>query len=312
MGMPLDIAKLPPLDLLRGFVAVGRRMSITLAARDLFLTQSAVSRQVRALERQLGVRLLVRGHRSLAFTAEGERLFRSADGVFQQLQDVMGELRMAGRLRPVTISAATGFVALWLLPRLGHLHRAHPRIDVRVSANNQLVDLRGEGIDLAVRYTDSRRAPPGSTRLFGEVLGPVASPSLGLKPIRSASAFGRCTLLEFDDPRAPWLHWQTWLESSGWSGAGGAHYLRFNQYDMVIQAAIAGQGVALGRMDLVRHLIDEGRLVWLATPRQSPPDAHAYWLMRTADQQRSEVQVVADWIEREAAGSQAGRADRRK
>lgn len=303
MGMPVDLARLPPLDLIRGFVAVGRRMSITLAARDLFLTQSAVSRQIHALERHIGVPLLVRGHRSITFTAEGERLFRSADGSIQQLQDVIGELRTTGRLRPVTISAATGFVALWLLPRLGRLQRIHPQIDVRVSANNQLVDLRNEGIDLAIRYTDARRAPPGSSHLFGEIVAPVASASLGLKPIRSANAFGKLTLLEFDDPRAPWLHWQTWLESTGWSGARIGHYLRFNQYDMVIQAAIAGQGVALGRMHLVRHLIDEGRLVWLATPRQSSSATHAYWLVRAADQQRSDVRVVADWIESQAEES---------
>ena len=102
--MSSDLSKLPTLDLLRGFVAVGRRMSITLAATDLCLTQSAVSRQIHALEAWLGVRLLARGHRSIAFTSEGERLFRSADGALQQLQDVLGELRVTGRLRPVTIS----------------------------------------------------------------------------------------------------------------------------------------------------------------------------------------------------------------
>lgn len=298
--MPIELSHLPPLDLLRGFVAVGRRMSITHAAGDLFLTQSAVSRQIHALEQFLGVRLLVRGHRSITLSAEGERLFRSADGAIQQLQDVVGELRMTGRLRPVTISAATGFVALWLLPRLGRLHQMHPGLDVRISANNQLVDLRNEGIDLAIRYISDGRAPPGSRRLFGEVLGPVAAPSSGLKPIRSAAALGKLTLLEFDEPRAPWLHWQTWLDSTGWTGASPARYLRFNQYDMVIQAAIAGQGVALGRLDLVRPLVAEGRLIWLAEPRQSPQAAHSYWLVRAEVQQRRDVEVVADWIEGEA------------
>jgi DNA-binding transcriptional LysR family regulator len=298
--MPLDLGKLPPLDLLRGFVAAGRRMSITLAAADLFLTQSAVSRQIHALEAHLGVRLLVRGHRSIAFTPEGERLFRSADGALQQLQDVLGELRTTGRFRPVTISAATGFVALWLLPRLGRLQKSHPALDVRISANNQLVDLRNEGIDLAIRYTNARQAPPGASRLFGEMLAPVAAPSLGLKPIRAAGNLAKLTLLEFDDPRAPWLHWSSWLESMGWGGASAAHHLRFNQYDMVIQAAMAGQGVALGRLDLIRHLVDEGRLVWLAPPRQATSTSHAYWLVSAEDTPRTDVSVVADWIRAEA------------
>lgn len=91
--MTVPLVRLSSLDLLRGFVAVGRRLSITQAADDLCLTQSAVSRQVHQLEDQLGCRLFLRQHRGVAFTPEGERLFRSADGALQQLQDVMGELR---------------------------------------------------------------------------------------------------------------------------------------------------------------------------------------------------------------------------
>ena len=116
--MSTPLVRLASLDLLRGFVAVGRRMSITLAADDLCLTQSAVSRQVSALEEALGVKLLVRGHRSIAFTPEGERLFRSADSAVQQLQDAIGAIRVAAERRPVTITASIGVTGLWLLPRL--------------------------------------------------------------------------------------------------------------------------------------------------------------------------------------------------
>jgi LysR family glycine cleavage system transcriptional activator len=94
--MSIPLVRLPSLELIRGFVAVGRRMSITLAAQDLCITQSAVSRQIHALEEQLGATLLVRGHRSISFTAEGERLFRSADGAVQQMQDVIGEISTTG------------------------------------------------------------------------------------------------------------------------------------------------------------------------------------------------------------------------
>jgi LysR family glycine cleavage system transcriptional activator len=294
--MSVDLSKLPSLDLVRGFVAVGRRMSITQAARDLFLTQSAVSRQVHALEEFLGVRLLVRGHRNIAFTPEGERLFRSADGAIQQLQYVVAELRMTGRLRPVTISAATGLIMLWLLPRMGRLQAAHPDIDVRISANNQMQDLRNEGIDLAIRYAGAHQVPPGSIRLFGESLAPVAAPSLGIGAMRSGAVLARHTLLEFDEPRAPWLHWKDWLAGNGLPDARPAHFLRFNQYDMVIQAAIAGQGIALGRRALVQHLVDEGKLVWLAEPQAPARKAHSYWLLRAEASQRADVNAVADWI----------------
>ncbi len=302
----MDLARLPSLDLLKGFVAVGRRMSITLAAADLCLTQSAVSRQVQALEEQLGVRLLVRGHRRIELTPEGERLFRSANAAVQQLQDVVGGLRSRGRLRPVTISATVGFTGLWLLPRLGRLQKKFPRIDVRVSANNQVVDLQGEGIDLAVRYTSAARAPRGAQRLFGDAVAPVAAPSLALRALTSPAMLSGLTLLEFDDARAPWLHWQAWLDAMGWSGARARHHLRFNQYDLVIQAALAGQGVALGRSDLIRALVDEGRLRYLAPPVELSVNAHAYWLVRPHEALRSEVRNVADWIEAEAAGDAAG------
>ena len=137
--MSAPLVRLPSLDLVRGFVAVGRRMSITLAAQDLCLTQSAVSRQIHALEDALGIKLLVRGHRSIAFTPEGERLFRSADSAVQQLQDVVGELKGPIGRRMVTITSTMGLTGLWLMPRLGNFLQRHPEIEVRVSANSRAV-----------------------------------------------------------------------------------------------------------------------------------------------------------------------------
>ena len=110
--MSLRLVQLASLDQVRGFVAVGRRMSITLAAQDLCLTQSAVSRQIHGLEEQLGIKLLHRGYRAITFTPEGERLFRAADGAVQLLQDVMGEIRTTAVLRPVTLSASIGVTGL--------------------------------------------------------------------------------------------------------------------------------------------------------------------------------------------------------
>lgn len=110
--MSVSLSKIPSIDLLRGFVAVGRRMSITQAATDLFLTQSAVSRQIHGLETALGVKLFDRVHRAIRFTPEGERLFLVADSVMQQLQDAIGALEDRQRQRPVTLTASVGFVGL--------------------------------------------------------------------------------------------------------------------------------------------------------------------------------------------------------
>jgi DNA-binding transcriptional LysR family regulator len=300
MGMPIQLSQLSSLDLVRGFVAVGRRMSITLAAQDLCLTQSAVSRQVHALEEHLGVKLFVRGYRSITFTDEGERLFRSADGAVQQLQDVMGEVRIKGQPRPVTLTSSIGITGLWLLPRLSRFQRQHPGVDVRVAANNKLSDMHNDGIDLAIRYTLPSLAPEGSIRLFGESIAPVAHPSLGLKSLRSAQKLSKLNLLEFDDPRHPWLQWREWLSAMGWDDAKPQGVLHFNQYDLVIHAALAGQGVALGRLELIQPLIDERRLVLIDPPKHEIETTHAYWLIQADAQPRKEVRQVAAWIEAEA------------
>ncbi|WP_427306304.1 LysR substrate-binding domain-containing protein [Cupriavidus sp. H39] len=298
--MSIPLARLFPLDLLKGFVAVGRRMSITQAADDLCLTQSAVSRQVHALEAQLKVALFVRKHRGVAFTAEGERLFRSADSALQQLQDVVAEVRRGEGRQPVTITASIGVTGLWLLPRLGSLQKAHPQLDVRLSASNRISDLREEGIDLAVRYCRDAAAPPDAVRLFGEHIAPIVHPSLLEAPGQHGDALLQLPLLEFDDPR-PWLQWRSWLAPREFRHASQRGMLRFNQYDQIIHAALAGQGIALGRLELVRPLVDGGQLVVVPTARQAPPSPNSYWLVHAAAHPREEVSRVAAWICQEAA-----------
>ena len=295
--MSIPLSRLPSLDLVRGFVAVGRRMSITLAAEDLCLTQSAVSRQIHGLEEILGVKLLTRGHRSIAFTAEGERLFRSADGVVQQMQDVFATLIIPRGRRPVTVTTSTGVASLWLLPQLGVFQTQSPGIDVRLAASNRILDMKAEGVDIALRYCSTAQAPAGAIRLFGEKIAPVAHPSLGLSKLASADTIAKLVLLEFDDPKRPWLQWSEWLGSAGLEKAKPKGILRFNQYDLVIHAALAGQGVALGRQNLIEPLLADGRLISLATSQKHSGDDYAYWLVLTEQQPRDEVRIVADWIQ---------------
>lgn len=303
--MSVPLVRLVSLDPLKGFVAVGRRMSITLAADDLCLTQSAVSRQIHALEAQLGCKLFVRQHRGVAFTAEGERLFRSADGALQQLQDVMGELRKTEERRPVTVTASIGVAGLWLLPRLPALQRLHPQLDVRLSANNQLSDLRADGIDLALRYCADADAPATATRLFGETLAPVAHPRLVAQVARDAAALATLPLLELDDPR-PWLQWRGWLPVRGFRQASKRGMVRLNQYDQVIHAALAGQGVALGRLELLQPLLRSGQLALLPGARGPQPSPYAFWLLQAERAPRPDVLRVAEWIRTEAAGVSPG------
>ncbi|MGY4155523.1 LysR family glycine cleavage system transcriptional activator [Bradyrhizobium sp. USDA 4461] len=295
------LSQLSYLDLIRGFVAVGRRMSVTLAAEDLHLTQSAVSRQVRSLEEALGIKLLVRGHRSISLTDEGDRLFRCADEVIKQLQDVVGTIQVSSAVRPVTISSSIGVAGLWLLPRLSHFLRDHPDIDVRISAGNELSDLRSEQFDLAVRYCPPEAISQGAIRLFGETVVPVAHPSRELTVLRTPADLEEHVLLEFDGEYRSWLRWNEWLAKQGWGDARPKGILRFNQYDQTIQAAIAGQGIALGRLELVGLAIANGQLATVSVPQPGPITSHAYWLVRASSALRPEVEAVVHWIEAEAA-----------
>jgi len=306
--MSLPLVRLHSLDFVRGFVAVGRRMSITLAAEDLCLTQSAVSRQVHALEEAMGVKLLTRGYRAIAFTPEGERFFRAADIAIQQLQDVMGALDTRGVRRPVTINTSIGVAALWLLPRLSQLHRRLPGIDVRVAASNKLLDLRDDSVDLVIRYCREGSAPEGALHLFDEELVPVAHPSLQLAGIAPAEAVAGQVLLEFEDARRPWMQWPARLEALGLQGIAPRGMLRFNQYDQVVYAATAGHGIALGRRPLVEPMLEDGRLVelpWGGTVAKQP--GYAYWLIAAERAGRDDVARVAAWIQDQAAAQSHSR-----
>lgn len=294
--MSLPLVRLPSLDLVKGFVAVGRRMSITLAADDLCLTQSAVSRQVAALEEALGVKLLRRGHRSLSFTPEGERFFRTADLAVQQLQDATAVLGLRQEKQPVTLTASIGVVGLWLLPRLGALNDALPDVEVRIATSNKLMDLRAEGVDIGIRYCPPEAAPPGAVSLFGESFVPVAHPSLRLQGRAPAEVIAEHVLLEFDEPRRPWLQWEDKLRSMGLEGVKPKGLIRFNQYDQLIHAATGGRGVALGRSVLVAPLIEAGSLEPLGWDQGQWHSTYRYWLIQAEEQPRQDVLRVVQWI----------------
>ncbi len=302
--MSVPLKRLAPLDQIRGFVAVGRRMSIKEAASDLCLSQSAVSRQVTTLEDALGKTLLVRRHRAISLTPEGERLFRVADSAVQQLQDVFGSLGAAREDMPVTITASIGVTAVWLLPRLVRFQQLYPTVDVRFSASNKVLDMRTESIDLAIRYCAEADAPEGAVKLFGESVVPVAHPSVASGIANNLELMSaKQVLIDLDDhPHHPWLQWQGFSKAAGLPKPNAKAVLRFNQYDQVIQAARAGQGVALGRLPLVSEMIQDGSLRQVGEPIQLTPE-YGYWLAQAEDNPRKSVKILSDWIFREAAAS---------
>jgi LysR family glycine cleavage system transcriptional activator len=294
---------LPALDLLVGFEAAARHLSFTRAGEELYLTQSAVSRQIKELEEQLGVPLFQRRHRALALTPEGQQFYAAAAQVLVTMRAATDRLRSRTGRRAIALTTTHSFAALWLIPRLAGFTRAHPEADVRITADTRVQDLERDGLDIAIRHGPPSLAGPNAIRLFGERVFPVCSPKLlARKQLKNPEDLKNHVLLQYDDPdgRHPWLHWKTWLEVAGIADLRAAGTLSFSGYEQIIPAAVAGHGVALGRTPLVRDLLASKELV--APFKSSADPARAYFAIvskRAAG--RPEVAAFVDWLKEAAA-----------
>jgi DNA-binding transcriptional LysR family regulator len=200
MPKPREIQSL---DFLKGFDAAARHLSFTKAGAEMFLTQSALSRQIKTLEEQIGHPLFVRGHRALRLTEAGAALQPVVRAVLAELARAVTSIRARRGVRRVSLSTTIPFASLWLIPRLPKFRQAHPDVEVFVSASNQIVDLERGEIDVAVRFAAQERAPAHATRLFGERVVPVVSPALlqdRARPLRRLADLKWHVLLHLEDP----------------------------------------------------------------------------------------------------------------
>ena len=307
MGMHNRRYSVPSLELLPAFEAAARHLSFTRAGEELALTQSAVSRQVQALEQALGVRLFERRTRALVLTDAGHRWHRMAQEVLERVDALARSLRGMAELRAITLSTTPGFASLWLIPRLARFTGAHPGVDVRTSASNQMVDLVRSGVDVAIRYCPADMTA-GARRLFGGQVAPVCSPRLltGASAIRQPEDLRHVTLLFLDDPHAGWFDWNLWFHALGLRDFTPARKLHFSHYDQMIQAAANGQGVALGLDPLVRALVREGKL---AMPfKKAAVPARAWYLVRSpASAGKADVDAFVAWLLDEIRADAAAR-----
>ena len=302
--MHRTLRALPSLDFLRGFEAAGRRLSFTLAAQELFLTQSALSRQIKALEDALGVALFIRRHRALALTPAGTAFHRDVTEALESLAAATDRLRGATRSPGLTLSTTVSFASLWIIPRLATFRARQPHVEVYVSADDRVVDLARGDVDIAVRYLPDSAAPENAVRLFGERMTPVASPKIarGASPLRAPADLTKHVLLHLDDPegRTPWLDWRSWLTSNGQPGLKPVGALRFRIYDQVVQAAVGGQGVALGRLPMIAEHLRDGRLV--APFAKKYESARSYFALASPRAgERDDVAAFLRWLADEAA-----------
>jgi LysR family transcriptional regulator, glycine cleavage system transcriptional activator len=289
---------MPSLDLLQGFEAAARHLSFTKAAAELFLTQSAVSRQIKELEDQLGVVLFHRRHRALVLTEAGQQFYAAAAQALTTMRNATSRLKATSGRKPLSVTTTHSFAAMWLIPRLAGFTRTHPGVDVRITADTRVQDLERDGLDVAIRHGPASLAGAHAVRLFGERVFPVCSPRLLKKtPLREPADLKNHTLLQYDDPdaRHPWLHWKTWLEVARIADLRPAATLSFSGYEQIIPAAVAGHGVALGRTPLVKDLLAEKKLVAPFTSSADP--ARAYFVITSqAAAGRPEVADFVGWL----------------
>ena len=303
-------SEIPRLDLLHSFEAASRLLSFTLAAEELFLTQSAVSRQIQQLEAHLGVALFERHHRALVLTDAGLLLRRTVIDTLARLRDATTALRAIAKpnAAPALVSVTTtpGFASLWLIPRLSRFTATHPDVDVRVSATLDVLDLARSQIDLAVRFcpiSDGVGVP-----LFEESVLPMCAPALlklGAHPLRKPTDLLHHTLLAVDAPYLKDLtvDWEPWIQVMGLQKLQMKNTIRFSQYADAVAAAIDGQGVVIGRLPLLQEHIKSKRLV--APFRASVASRRGYYVHSSdAAQKNKNAQDFLAWLRAEAMPEQ--------
>lgn len=255
MAMP---RKLPPLNSLRAFEVAARHLSFTKAAEELFVTQAAISHQIKALEEFLGVQLFLRRNRKLLLTDEGQLYWPKIRDVFEKLVNATEQVKAKGATGSLTVSVIPTFATLWLVPRLAEFNELYPDIDVRIKASDTEVDFVREDVDVAIYYGKGEYDGLISDRLFEEHLTPVcAAQLLEKKPLETPEDLKNHTLLHDISTD----EWRIWLKHADIAGIDLEHGPVFSHSGMVLQAARHGQGVAMGHSVLTEMDLESGRLI---------------------------------------------------
>lgn len=287
--------RLPPLQTLRAFEAAARLLSMTLAAGELHLTHGAISRHIRTLEEDLGQPLFRRMTRRIELTPAGVEFHAVVARVLGELHGEALRQRGEDLARRLSISTSVSFASKWLEPRLQRLKMRHPEFDVHLDVTDLNVDLRSERVDAAIRYGDGRYANVAIERLMHETVTPVCSARYQTRVgrLESPADLLHCTLLHEDRMLANWDRWLTLAKVGKVRRKGGPAY---SHGSMAIEAAIRGEGVALGRSTLVADDIAQGRLVapfahlWLKAER-------GYDLIyRIGEQDNPKIVALREWL----------------
>ncbi|MFJ4376013.1 choline sulfate utilization transcriptional regulator [Pseudomonas japonica] len=292
------------LDVLRVFEAAARHHSFTAAAVELGTTQPAVSQQIKRLEEQLGARLFDRIYRGIELTEAGVLLYEQVHVGMLALDDGVSQVAGRGQHEVLRVATDFAFAAYWLMPRLQRFHQANPRVDVSLVTSERSHAMLRPDIDVAVLFGDGRFRQGEAQWLFDEEVFPVCSPRLlGERPLPlDPQSLAHLPLLHLRGESASrWFDWNGVFRELGLASPPASAPLRFDNYTLLIQAAIAGQGVAIGWRYLVDALLDQGLLCRPIEP--SIRSTKGYYVVRPPRKRRNVlIERFVEWLGAEQAG----------
>jgi LysR family glycine cleavage system transcriptional activator len=292
---------LPPTNSLVVFEAAARHMNFTRAAEELAVTQSAVSRQIQLLEDHLGTALFQRQSRGLQLTKEGERLHRAVSMGLEHIANVCADIRRQRGPGELTVATSVTFASYWLMSRMAKFRAAHPEIELRLVASSPVYDLAAAGIDLAVRYGAGEWPGVEAIRLFDNEIWPVCAPRYldGRAPLERPQDLLRERLLHLAKFDRNWVTWETFLEGCGVTGTASQRGLVYDNYMVLIQSALRGDGIALCGRRLAEDFIAQGDLVRPLSLALSSD--RGFYLIRPKDLPLSHAaRLFSDWLLGEA------------
>ncbi len=297
-GGPMRRRNLPSLSSLRAFEAAARHLSFRLAARELSVTDSAISHQVRELERHLGTPLFRRHGRGVELTREGALYFPILRDAFDRVAQGTELLRRVRGRGELALQVYVTVAVRWLLPRLYRFHEEHPDILLRISTSYRGWEFDAEHADVGFVY----RKPPLEpalhyTPLFRVPIFPVASPELVAAGLRRPADLARFHLIRVPPARD---EWKTWLRAAGHPELEGLPGPSFDTYLLAFEAALAGRGVAMAAEFMVRAELDSGRLVRLFDVTVRQPGSW-YLVCRVEDRDDPRITALRTWLLREVA-----------
>ncbi len=296
-------AVLPRLDYLIAFQVAAETESFAAAAKELNVSETAVSRKMKLLEQHYGCTLFARGHRSVALTEQGRKLLNGVSPALGTLENISQNMMSDRAPRTVRMSATNSVASLWLMPRMRKFQQANSAVTISLVSSDLDAECMSDEFDLTILRGDGHWPGFQAQRLFGETIFPVCAPGYLANhlEINDTSELAQHSLIEVNNNHTEWMNWSTWLKQMGQDPGKVRHSTFVNTYPLAVQAAVDGLGIALGWGHLVDHHLEAGTLV-----RPLPEDVmrtpSGYYLLRRKDgPARSPSSIVSDWLLQESA-----------